>query len=319
MVEEDEADQAKKMTPGKLALWKDNTGLKLLALMFAIFLWFFVVGEEKAEVILSVPLEITHMPGGMTLSNEFPGALEVRVYGPRSLVRELANQPMSREVDLSGAGPGKMTLRFPPETMRMPRGVQVTRVHPSQITLVLEPLVRREVTVKPVLQGSLGEDYELVGVQVKPPKVVFSGTTRELSVVKTVSTEPIDISDLTMDTETAAYLDLEKYRLSAVGGREVKVLFQVQEKTLEKSLAIPVEVVGASSHAMQDSTIRVTIQGPASILRDAEKSGAVRAVVNLEGLPAGRYRKKPRILAAPGVEVLKTEPQSVRLTILTKK
>lgn len=210
--------------------WKKNIGLKLLALAFALFLWFFVVGEEKAEVSLNVPLELINMPKDIVISNEFNGMIDVRVYGPRSLVRELATKRLSHVIDLANATAGKMTLQIKPESIHLPRGMQVIRIHPSQVTLVLEPLARREVPVEAVLKGVVANDYELKGVDLKPPNVVLAGAAKEVTRVKKVLTYPIDISGLSENTEIVAGLDLGMLRLKAVGEPRVTVYIRIEEK-----------------------------------------------------------------------------------------
>lgn len=221
------------MKTGKVPFWRKNIGLKVLALSFSIFLWFFVVGEEKAEVGLSIPLEIVNMPNNMVISSEFPGSVDVRVYGPRSLLRDLANRPMNREIDLAGAMPGKMTVRFSPETIKLPRGVQVTRIQPTHINLILEPLARREVPVKPVIKGGLGPDFEMISVILDPPAIVISGAAREISKIDAVNTQPIDISGLNSDTQVPAYLNLEKAHFKIAGDTHLKAYFKIRERRIE--------------------------------------------------------------------------------------
>jgi len=300
--------------------WRKNIGLKLLALAFALFLWFFVVGEEKAEVSLSVPLELVNMPDDLVISNEFNGAIDVRVYGPRSLVRELVTRRLSHVVDLAKATPGKMTLHITPEGIRLPGEVQVTRIHPSQVNLVLEPLARREAPVEAVLKGAIAADYELKGVELKPAKVVLSGAVREVAKVKKVLTRPIDISGLSVSTKAVVGLDLHRYHLRVVGEPQVTAYIQVEEKIIRESLVIPVEGAGvAYGYKIDPRNIEVSMQGPVSVLRDAARKQDIRAVVQLGGLGPGTYVRRPVIKAPAGVEIETVKPKSARVTIFKEK
>ncbi|MEW6327693.1 MAG: CdaR family protein [Thermodesulfobacteriota bacterium] len=299
--------------------WRKNIGIKLLALAFALFLWFFVVGEEKAEVSLSVPLELVNMPDDLVISNEFNGMIDVRVYGPRSLVRELVTRRLSHVVDLAKATPGKMTLHITSEGIRLPREVQVTRIHPSQVTLVLEPLAWREVPVEAVLKGAVATGYELKGVELKPAKVVLVGAAREVAKVKKALTRPIDISGLSISTKAVAGLDLHRYHLRVAGEPQVTAYIQVEEKIIRKSLVIPVEGVGtAYGYKINPRNVEVSIKGPVSVLQNAAWKQGIRAVVKLEGLRPGTHVRQPVIEAPSGVEIEKAEPKSVRIIILKK-
>ncbi len=299
--------------------WRRNIGLKLLALAFALFLWFFVVGEERAEVGLNVPLELVNMPDDLVISNEFNGMIDVRVYGPRSLVRELATRRISRAVDLAKAIPGKMTLHITPESIRLPREVQVTRIHPSQVTLVLEPLARREVPVEAVLKGAVAADYELKGVEPKPAKVVLSGAAREVAKLKKVLTQPIDISGLSVSTKAVVGLDLHMYQLRVVGEPQVTAYIQVEEKIIRKNLVIPVEGVGtAYGYKIDPRNVEISIQGPVGMLRNTARKQDIRAVVKLGELRPGAYVRRPVIEVPSGIEIEKAEPKSVRVIILKR-
>ena len=64
----------------------NNWGLKLLSLGFAVLLWMYVVGENRSEVSLSLPLELTRVPANMVIVSRVPEAIRVRLNGPRSLL-----------------------------------------------------------------------------------------------------------------------------------------------------------------------------------------------------------------------------------------
>ena len=59
--------------------WPKDWVLRLISLFFAIFLWYFVVGEDKVDMTISVPLEIVNMPRDLIVSNQFPKNIEVTI------------------------------------------------------------------------------------------------------------------------------------------------------------------------------------------------------------------------------------------------
>ncbi|MFH1148657.1 MAG: CdaR family protein [Pseudomonadota bacterium] len=298
--------------------WKNNIGLKLLALSFALFLWFFVVGEEKAEVNLNIPLEILNLPESMIISNEFPSTIDVRLYGSRSLIRDLATRRISREIDLSGAKPGEITLSIIPDSIPVPGGIQVTRIHPSHVTLVLEPLVRKEVTVKPELKGKLAPGYELKGIKMDPAKVVIAGTKKDLARVGRIPTEPVDISGLMESLETTVQLNVGKYRVRVIGSSRLNMSLSIEEQIVKEKLFMPVEPQGTSLCRIRPEEVQVSVLGPANLISETMREGKVRAVVNLEGLGPGKYTKEPQIQLPPQIKILKVEPRSVRVIISEK-
>ncbi|RPI50266.1 MAG: YbbR-like domain-containing protein, partial [Deltaproteobacteria bacterium] len=66
--------------------------IKVLSLGFALLLWFFVVGQEKAEVSVSIPLELVNIPAGLVIANDIPSNIDVKVYGPRSMIRAMTTK-----------------------------------------------------------------------------------------------------------------------------------------------------------------------------------------------------------------------------------
>ena len=61
----------------------------LLAVLLAVIMWYFVVGEERAEVGLTVPLVLINMPRDLIVVNNVPHgvpqALRVEIHPKRTL------------------------------------------------------------------------------------------------------------------------------------------------------------------------------------------------------------------------------------------
>ena len=98
---------------GRISWFKSrpkNWVLKCLSFLFAIFLWYFVAGEDKVDVNISVPVEIVNLPHKLIISNQFKKQLDVLVSGQRSIIRSIAEQHVTRSIDLSKATPGKIVI-----------------------------------------------------------------------------------------------------------------------------------------------------------------------------------------------------------------
>ncbi|MEJ2332724.1 MAG: hypothetical protein P8Y08_08070 [Desulfobulbaceae bacterium] len=75
-----------------------NWVLKLVSLFFALFLWYFVVGEDKVDMNVTIPVEIVNQPRDLVISNQFKKQLEVTISGQRSLIRGMTSQHISRTI-----------------------------------------------------------------------------------------------------------------------------------------------------------------------------------------------------------------------------
>ncbi len=120
-----------------------NLGLKTLSLFLAAVLWLFVSSGREAETELSLPVVLTNIPPGMTVTNRPPSRIDVRLAGPRILLLRLDARRLPVVLDLKGAGEG--TTGFPEveKGLRIPYGLRVTRVTPATVAVTLAKTMRQ--------------------------------------------------------------------------------------------------------------------------------------------------------------------------------
>lgn len=173
----------------------ENWALKLLALVFACILWFFVTGEQKLERSYAVPLELKNMPAGMMVANEIPSVIDVRISGPRTSLMNLQPKDIGIAVNLKNLEPGLITLKRLEERVDLPGPLKVTRLSPSYIDVKLERVGSKNVTVKPWLSGKPAAGYRVAAVNVDPGKVMIEGAESEVAGVDSITTEKLDLTD----------------------------------------------------------------------------------------------------------------------------
>ena len=113
--------------------------LKLVALCVASALWLFVMTAEKADVMVSAPVEFHSVPPGLEVG-ERPENVEVQVNGLRWTLARLGSDSVRARVSLAGVRAGEVTLWLQPEQIVVPPGVTVLRINPSQVRVVLAPV-----------------------------------------------------------------------------------------------------------------------------------------------------------------------------------
>jgi len=111
--------------------------LKLLALVFSMALWLFVMTSEKTNAVLPLSIELHSLPAGLVVTGEQPETVEVQVHGLRSALARVSPESMRVRVSLAGARPGEMMLRLGPEQIIVPAGVTVLRVNPDIVRIEL--------------------------------------------------------------------------------------------------------------------------------------------------------------------------------------
>lgn len=176
-----------------LATLSQNWFLKILSLVFALILWFFVMGERKLEVGYAVPLELRNLPVGLMVANEVPSVVDVRISGPRTLLMNLRPDDISIAVDLKDLQPGLTSFRRLEERINIPSALKVTRISPAYVDLKLDREKDKTVPVVATLIGQLPEGAQLQSVTVTPDRVVVVGAESELKDVSEVVTEAVSL------------------------------------------------------------------------------------------------------------------------------
>lgn len=215
-----------------------NLRLKLLALAIALVMWVFVVGQDKAEMTVEVPVEINGIPADMVVADDVVNKVYARISGPGTLVRRAAAQRMVQQVSLAGMGLGEHVFQIMPEDLRLPAGVSVIRVSPARFMITLAAKVSRQVQVRPALKGDLAEGYEVAEINLSPPQVTVSGTQKDVDNVDWIWTVRMDVTGLKSNTSLRAGLRLPRGHSLHLDPMTVDAEINVRPK---KGLAHPEE------------------------------------------------------------------------------
>lgn len=117
---------------------QSNLGLQLLSFAMAIALLVVVHGERRFSYTFTVPVE-ARLPAGLEPAAPLPDSLRVSVSGPWARLRSLDGADFGPvTIDLSRTGPGSAPWFVRPESLRVPAGVRVESLYPSQGTVDLQ-------------------------------------------------------------------------------------------------------------------------------------------------------------------------------------
>jgi YbbR domain-containing protein len=301
-----------------------NWVLKLLSLLFAMFLWYFVVGEDKVDMNVTIPVEIVNLPRDLVISNQFKKQLEVTVSGQRSLIRGITSQHISRTIDLSKAEPGTVVIQNHPASISLPRGLNILRVQPPTITLLLDRLIQKELPIKPLLVGRVDKDYRLESVTADPPTLEISGPQSILAQEESLNTNPIDISGLKQSTVKQVSLALKPAIADLIGEPVVAVRLNVVELKREMEFVnIPIEfdTEGGSQqqtiYRLLPPTVTVTAELPQAMVNSTDNiRDLFHANVTPETLQVGSQSLEVHLESPPEANILSMEPETVSLQII---
>jgi YbbR domain-containing protein len=201
---------------------------KFLAVVLAVIMWYFVVGEERAEVGLTVPLVLINMPRDLIVVNNVPHGIEIRINGPRSLVQSLSTENLSKTLDLANTREGSVSFSISSEGIPLPRGVKITRINPTQVTVILEKLLAKKINVQPRVTGKPAPGYEVESLRVNPEQVDIAGPEEVVQKLEVLFIKPIDIQGQVNNLKQRAFLDFRNYQIFLM--KEVPLELEVKIK-----------------------------------------------------------------------------------------
>ena len=116
-----------------------HTGLKVIALAIALFVWFFVKAvTSDSRTVEGVPVEVKAGPG-MTVTYFSPRTVNVTVRGSTEDLRLASRYELFAVVDLQNLDrPGRFQAVLTPRDIRHPRRVQMMSVEPTNIVVRIE-------------------------------------------------------------------------------------------------------------------------------------------------------------------------------------
>lgn len=203
---------------GLLADWH----LKLVAIACAIVLWFVIVGPQRSEIGMGVPIQYTNLPPAMEIIGTWMDRIDVRVRGSQSGLASLNTGSVRAVVDLSSAVPGLNYFRITAKNLQVPPGISIAQIRPSDLQLNIEVASSRKMPIVPNILGALPEKARVV---VEPSDATVRAVVGDLKRVTSVTTDPINATDLFAKGKVIATVQVkpEGLRLESVDPLQVTV------------------------------------------------------------------------------------------------
>jgi YbbR domain-containing protein len=296
-----------------------RVGAKVFAAACAFVLWFFVNAGERETLVLPFPIELRHGPERAVLTTaERDDTVSVRLNGPGPLMASLDARRSPIVVDLSKAEIGQdLRLKIRDEMVRVPRGVRILEIEPSRIPVRLERVKRTSVAVNVTTTGEPREGFKVERLQATPAKVLVSGPTSIIDRLTSLDAEPVDLTDLTASTQKTVGL----VRTEQLGVKPETVTIDVIVAPIMatrefKRLNVEVRNVDRPFQ-LKPTRVNLTVRGPQRVVEDLNLDDAV--YVDGGGADPGEHIVVPEVTLPADVEVVKRDPQVIRLEISEPK
>jgi len=168
--------------------------LKLIAVIVAATLWFWVATSEQAQIALAAPVEYVGLSPELVVVGGQRETVDVEVRAIRSVVARLGPETVRVRLDLSGMEQGESIVLVVPTDVQVPPGATVTRITPARLLIAVAAAATGTAKVVPQLKGTPAPGYAVQRVVVDPSTVRIRGPRSTIEARGEVSTLPIDVS-----------------------------------------------------------------------------------------------------------------------------
>jgi YbbR domain-containing protein len=178
-----------------------NLGWKLFTLVVATGLWLAVSGSREMTMSLTVPVQYRNVPRALEISSGMTESLHVVLRGPSTRLARITAETLPVVIDLTDVkAPGERTFAVNRGTMRLPAGVQVERTVPSQVRLVLETRIARELPVE-IRLAELPQGMRVAEQRATPAALTVIGPKSRVLRLQKLETDPVDVLGLNANGE----------------------------------------------------------------------------------------------------------------------
>ena len=290
--------------------------IKIICLLMAIVLWFFIINEQNpmSEGSYTVPIVVENLDSQYITSN-VPKTVYVRLSGPRNTIINVGPSDIKAYIDLSDAQEGEMSA---PVRIEIPAGTELKKQSMTSADIMVDVYTVRELALTPHLVGQTKNDIFVSSLKVVPEKVVISGARRLVKQVEQAVVE-IPIEDRIDDFSIMAPIRLVAADGSRVEGLEMtpwqsNIRISIGHNAVTKDIPVYVTTEGDVSPSVSLKEIKinpdtVAVKGDANILKNLSRIDL--PPIDISGL---KQDKKWKIIVSPVNGVI-FEPDTIEVAV----
>lgn len=290
----------------------------LLSFLFAMGLWYVVIGSAQVEAQVDVRVDYRGLPEGLVVRDGMVNRLSVRLRGPGELLRGLHSRDLSYTVDLSGVKKGANVLPLSVDTLTDLKAYEVVDVAPSRLVLEVDALTERvlplEVNITPLPDAA---PLRLTHVLLEPSFVTVKGPESQV--------KPLEHLSVAFDPNQDMSEGTRAVNVAIAGPDRVEITppvttlrYTLALKTTELELrrVVQLDAEERARYNVVPRTVDLTVEVPEGRVRDAEYQAAIRVVVRPPRLAqTGDSAEAPVLVVLPaGARLVRVTPSAVTLT-----
>ncbi len=172
--------------------------IRVLSLIFAILIWYYVIGVQGPTVTrtFKVPITPINIGSGVYITNELPD-VTVTAEGSSKVILGIKGNDFTALVNLAGKSEGEFYL--PIDVKPPTSAIKVKSVSPEKVKVALEKITTRKMPVIVKFKGNPAPNFLPKEPVVTPSSVMLTGPLSKLNEIKSVVVE-VDLTGINSET-----------------------------------------------------------------------------------------------------------------------
>jgi YbbR domain-containing protein len=205
--------------------------LKIIAIFFAVSLWFYVLNSEPVEIEKKIQIEYL-LPKKMSISSLNEKNVTLKLKGSKAFIGNVFTNKEKLIIDLVpyyNKFGKNFKVAFHPSQITVPFGVDILELHPKETVIELDKLVREEIPIEIEYIGNMAYDKKFKEVSVEPKTLLVEGPAEVLKKISKIKAAPINLSIIDKE-EGTVFLSLDEidHRLLYDLNKKIKVKYKTQ-------------------------------------------------------------------------------------------
>jgi YbbR domain-containing protein len=295
----------------------DELPLKLVSMVIAVTLFIIVRSDKDAAAGAYVKVIYT-LPENRVLVSDPVSEVRVSVRGPWTRLQRFDERDLEPiRIDLRGVHDTE--LRFDESMVKLPVGLRVASISPSQVRLEFEPRVQKKVKVQPLLEGEPASGFTVSRVIAQPEEVTVDGAKSAVDTLQRVPARPLRIAGARGVVRGEEALEAPPPHVHFADASTVTVEADVRPAMVERVFDdLPVRLIGMTrlDGAVDPPKVRLTLRGPSNLI-EAIKPGDITLRVDgqlIDLRPPARYVRSVAVVGLPAGVAAEVQPDTVAVT-----
>ena len=302
-----------------------NYKVKIVALVFAIVIWFFVVTENEYEHVIEVPVAAINIPPGKVILNDLPKVVKVKIKGTgKDLIALMVRTGARLKLDLFDVEQSKI-FHIEPRNVFLSRPIGAIQsneiIMPDSIRVILDDFQRKQIPVSSNIKPKVAPGFTIVGdAQINPDSVLISGPQSLISKINSISTEEVNFENLTDNLKQNIRLVSQSSNKIVVSTNRVEISLDIQKLVEITLTGIPVNIRNAPPNVNvypRPSTLSLVLEGGGDLLAQLNRNDII-AYLDYNRVKGSPGIEHPAVIEKPpGINYRDVQPKTFKLVFET--